>query len=152
MNILFIYKYNYIEPVGLMYISSSLVQAGHETFFFDTELSSHLEEYVERLKPDIIAYSIVTGNHMDYAEINKNLKKQFSFFSVFGGPHATFFPDFINEEGVDSICRGEGEEALVELVNKMSKNESLLETKNFWIKQDGKIHRNQLRGYRTTLI
>jgi radical SAM superfamily enzyme YgiQ (UPF0313 family) len=33
--------------------------------------------------------------------------------SVFGGPHATFLPEMIVEEGVDAICRGEAEESFL---------------------------------------
>lgn len=145
MKVLFIYKYSFIEPIGLMYISAALKKAGHEAFYFDTELSTGLENYIQRLKPHIIAYSIVTGSHRFYADINRRLKQRFSFISIFGGPHATFFPEFIKEEGVDAVCRGEGEEAMVEFVNRLSKKESLLDIKNIFFKSNNTIHRNPLR-------
>jgi radical SAM superfamily enzyme YgiQ (UPF0313 family) len=134
-----------------MYIAGSLKRAGHEIFFYDTRLSTGLENYVNKIGPDIIAYSIVTGSHGYYAMLNRELKKQFSFFSVFGGPHATFFPSFIEEAGVDAICRGEGEYAMVELVDRLSKGESVKNIENFWIKEEGIIYKNTLRPLENSL-
>ena len=37
-------------------------------------------------------------------------------WSVFGGPHPTFFPEIIEEEGVDAVCIGEGEYPMLEMV------------------------------------
>ena len=35
--------------------------------------------------------------------------------TLMGGPHPTYFPDVIKTRGLDVICRGEGEDATVEL-------------------------------------
>ena len=151
MKVLFIYTYNYIEPIGLMYVSSALKRAGHETFFFDLGLDTGLTSFVRRNRPDMIAYSVVTGNHGMYAQLNRDLKKSFSFFSVFGGPHATFFPKFIDEQGVDAVCRGEGEHALVELAGRLEKKESIRDVENFWIKEGAHIVTNPLRPLEESL-
>ncbi len=151
MKVLFIYNYNYIEPIGLMYLSSSLKRAGHETFFYDIALSTGLERYVDAVRPDIIAYSIVTGTHTFYAEINSRLKKRFSFLAVFGGPHATFYPDFIEEGGVDAICRGEGEGAMVELADRLQRGEQVHDIQNLWVDAGGIVHKNPLRPLEPSL-
>ena len=145
MKVLFIYKYNYIEPVGIMSLSSALKKSGHETFFYDVNLESNIFSFVDRLRPDIIAYSIITGTHRFYAELNRAIKKRVAFFSVFGGPHATFFPEFINEHGVDAICLGEGEDALAELATKLEKHQPITEIENICVKKDEKIHSNPVR-------
>ncbi|GAF93078.1 unnamed protein product, partial [marine sediment metagenome] len=67
------------------------------------------------------------------------LKKKFKFFSIFGGPHCTFFPEFIHEESVDAICRGEGEFPFLELANNLEKKKDITKIKNLWLKVDGKI-------------
>jgi anaerobic magnesium-protoporphyrin IX monomethyl ester cyclase len=145
LKVLFIYKYNYIEPIGIMCLSSALKKQGHETFFFDINLDVSLFSFVDRLQPDVIAYSIITGTHKLYAELNRALKERFSFFAVFGGPHATFFPGFINEPGVDAICIGEGEEALAELVKKLEKKQPIKDVKNIYVKLNGKVFSNPVR-------
>lgn len=128
-----------------MYLSSMLKAQGYESFFFDLRLDSNLYDFLNKLRPEIIAYSIVTGTHKFYANLNRNLKEHFSFFSIFGGPHTTFFPEFIENEGVDAICIGEGEGAIIELVERLKNKQPISEIKNLWIKQDGKIYKNDPR-------
>jgi len=145
LKVLFFYKYNYIEPIGLMYLSSALKLAGHETFFYDILLDGDVCGFVGRLRPEIIAYSIVTGTHHQYARLNRRLKERFSFFAVFGGPHATFFPDFINEPGVDAVCIGEGEDALAELATGLERNQDITGIANMWVKLGDTIFKNDVR-------
>lgn len=109
MKTLFIYKNEFVEPMGLMYVSSFLKKHGHDCDFIDTRFEKNLIKEVQKISPDIIAYSITTGRHKFFQKLNQELKKRFKFFSLFGGPHCTFFPEFIYEEGVDAICKGEGE-------------------------------------------
>jgi radical SAM superfamily enzyme YgiQ (UPF0313 family) len=80
-----------------------------------------------------------------YADLNRALKSRFCFFSVFGGPHATFFPEFINEDGVDAVCVGEGESALSELVTKLEKHQTVTDIENILVKKEGKIFSNPVR-------
>jgi len=49
-------------------------------------------------------------------KINQKIKMGINCFSIFGGPHPTFFPDMINENGVDAICIGEGEQAILDIL------------------------------------
>lgn len=145
MKIAFIFKTNTIsDPLGIMYISAALKKAGHKTIIVCPK-TENLTEKLKDFQPDILAYSITTGAHQYYLSLNKELKKQFKVYSVFGGPHTTFYPEIINEGGVDAICRGEGEEAFVEFVNKLEKKESVDKVKNFWIKKGNKIIKNPVR-------
>jgi len=145
MKVLFIYRYEYIEPIGIMYLSSFLKEAGHECFFIDLEFTKDLDEEIGRISPAMIAYSVTTGTHTSYQKMNLELKQKHRFLSVFGGPHCTFFPEFIHEEGVDVICRGEGEYALSELAHNLERGEDITRIGNLWIKAEGKIHENEVR-------
>ena len=42
--------------------------------------------------------------------------------TVVGGPHPTFVPSAIEAAGVDIICRGEGEQAVLELMKALRDN------------------------------
>ena len=70
-------------------------------------------------------------------------------FSVFGGPHPTFFPDMIEEPGVDGICIGEGEGPIADLANTLNGNghrpRPRPDIPNWWFKLDGEIVRNPVR-------
>jgi anaerobic magnesium-protoporphyrin IX monomethyl ester cyclase len=65
--------------------------------------------------------------------------------SVFGGPHPTYFPEFVEEPGVDGVCLGEGEGAIVDLADAVEAGRPLTGLQNWWFKRDGQIERNPLR-------
>jgi len=147
MKIVFIIKKLSIsDPMGIMYLSASLKKAGHETDLI-CFAKENLFERLRELKPDVVAYSITTGMHQELISINKEIKKRLKIYSVFGGPHPTFYPEMIKEEGVDAICIGEGEEAFVEFINKLSSGKRVDNVKNFWVKnfKTGKIIKNPPR-------
>ena len=141
------FKNEYLEPLGIMYLSSYLKKHGHETFFLDLQFEKDLFKAVRKISPDLIAYSITTGLHHFYRKLNLKLKDKFKFFAFFGGAHCTYVPDFVNEEGVDAICRGEGEIAMLELVNKLEKGEDITKIKNLFVKKDGKIYKNEMGNF-----
>ena len=95
--------------------------------------------------PDIIGYGVCTGFQNYYLNLNRELKKQFAFISIFGGPHPTFFPEFIEEESVDIICRGEGEFAMLDLCNNLEAGTDIRNIANLWVKQNDQISKNGLR-------
>ena len=51
----------------------------------------------------------------------------------------------------DIICLGEGEEATLELIDKIESGRSYHDTKNFWFKDNGAIIRNEIRPYTSDL-
>ena len=65
--------------------------------------------------------------------------------TVFGGPHPTFFPKLIEHPAVDVICRGEGEQAIVEMANKINAGEPVYDTLNCSFKRNGEFISNGLR-------
>ena len=119
MRILFLSaKLHTIEPFGLMSLSPCLKRDGHTVRLMEAE-GTGLVERVRQYSPDVIGYSVCTGAHRYYLKLNRYLKKVLSFVSVFGGPHPTFFPEMIHEEGVDAICRGEGELAFADFCRRL---------------------------------
>src|SRR3989338_2691250 len=135
-----------IKPPGIMYLSSSLKRGGHEVRVVDIS-NSNLDRCVLDYSPHFLAYSTWSGSDEEFLKINNHLKGILNnnVTSIFGGPHPTFFPDFINEEGVDVICRGEGEEAIAELANALAEEKSIVGIKNLWVKEKGKVFQNPLR-------
>ncbi len=145
LKVLFIHKTFFTEPLGIMYISACLKKRGHETDFFDIGLEDGVEDYVRETRPDIIGYSVMTGPHAEMFRLNASLKKIHRFFSVFGGPHPTYFPESVGSDGADAICRGEAEEAMAELADTMEAGKDPSAVPNFWVKSGGRIHRNDVR-------
>ncbi|MFA5808909.1 MAG: radical SAM protein [Thermoleophilia bacterium] len=143
MKILFFVHYRQ-APLGPMYLSSALKKAGHETYSCLLDYKT-AREAVKSYKPDVVALSMIIGHVKEYIEINRKLKEEFSFYSIAGGPNATFCPEIINEEGVDAICRGEGEIAMVEFINTLEQGGDITKIENMNVKKDGRIHENPLR-------
>ena len=117
MHLLFIVKEIDNEPQGILLISSVLKQAGHQVSLVVATEEDPVEAAL-RLRPDVVGYTVYTGPHTWYLELNQRIKAQLpGVFSIFGGPHPTFFPEMIEREGVDGLCLGEGEYATLDLMN-----------------------------------
>lgn len=144
MKVLFIDEYLPQEMLGIMYLSRSIKDAGHESrclFIPDKDWIQKLKDYA----PDVVCYSVTTGMHLYFADINRKVKAVLpGVLSVFGGPHPTFVPEFVETDGVDAICRGEGETAMVELLERLRDGKPYHDVQNFWFKDraTGAIHKN----------
>ncbi len=99
---------------------------------------------VRDFAPDVIGYSAMTGEHVSLIKLNRELRKDYKFLSVFGGAHATFFPDLIDEDGIDAICTGEGDEAFPEFCRRLENGKEYWKTPSFHVKHDGVVHKNPL--------
>lgn len=133
------------EPLGLEYLSAAAKAAGHNTRFCGTKEKEY-RPAINNFKPDVIGYSITTGQHDLFIKLNEKLKNEFHFTSIFGGPHATFWPEIIDEPGVDAICRGEGEQAFIDFLSRLEKGEDWENTPNWWVKKDGCVYKNDVRN------
>lgn len=145
MKALFISKPFFMEPLGLMYLSASAKREGHKTRLVTT--SDCLESAIADFEPQVIGYSVMTGDQNFYLDLNRKLKEKASFLSIFGGPHPTFFPDLIKEEGVDVVCRGEGEEAFARLLSSLETKKDISKIGNLWVKSDGRISQNAITSF-----
>ncbi|MGQ9707126.1 MAG: B12-binding domain-containing radical SAM protein [bacterium] len=147
MKVLFVLKeVGLTEPLGIMYLSSALKKAGHRTYAIQFEKERNPLSKISMLKPDIIAYSITTGFHKYYLELNREIKQRFkNIITIFGGPHPTFFPEIIDNPFIDAICIGEGEEAIVDFVNTFEEGQFPKKVQNVWIKEEGKVYKNPVR-------
>lgn len=120
MKICFVIKPYIIDPLGIAYLSSYLKYAGHKVELFLADET--LKESVLNYDPDIVGYSVTTGDHVYYRNLNLEIRSWLShkILSVFGGAHPTFYPEFSLEPGVDVCVRGEGFEAMVDIADSIS--------------------------------
>jgi hypothetical protein len=111
--------------------------------------SSMLEDFrakVAEYQPDLIAVSVVENTYsVGRAMIRALPEKGRRIPTIWGGPFATFAPDFILRDHVgDYVCRGEGEIALIELCERMCEGRSVTDIPNLWVREDGQLYRNPL--------
>ena len=117
-------------PLGILYISSYLDNAGIENIFVDSTFISfdrHCEKILES-KPDVIG---IYTNLMT----RKNVLKLISFIRnapsvshskiVLGGPEVRYHAENFLKSGADFIVNGEGESAMAELATALSSNGSI---------------------------
>lgn len=103
------------EKLGIMYLSAALKKNGHETILCQYEKES-VAALIKAFSPDFVAFSLVTGAHRRSLEIAREVKKNFNLTTIVGGPHATFFANELPEDVVDFVVVGQGEKAIVDIV------------------------------------
>jgi anaerobic magnesium-protoporphyrin IX monomethyl ester cyclase len=121
-------------PLQLAYLAGAAIKAGHEAKIFDAmnkkKTYDDIRAQIESYKPDFVMtldYLPVTGA-ISTATVPGGLKvlgiaKEVDpkTFTMIGGPHPTFMYDEIlrdPENHADFVIRGEGEDTLVELMEK----------------------------------
>jgi radical SAM superfamily enzyme YgiQ (UPF0313 family) len=130
-----------------MCLSGALKRAGHETkmiFVPDKDWQEKAKAY----DPGVVCYSFTTGVQQTITGLNLQLKSVLpDIKAIAGGPHVTVVPEFLEEPGMDAICQGEGEYALVDFVNAVEQGGDLTKIPNIWFKDaEGKIHQNAPRS------
>jgi radical SAM superfamily enzyme YgiQ (UPF0313 family) len=139
------------EPLGALYVAGCLQQAGHDCRFVGTRGNDVIAD-VKRYQPDVIAFGATTGLHRHYLALNRAIREHHPHaVTLMGGPHATYFPEVIFTPGIDVVCRGEGEDAAVELVNALDRGDDHRGIADLWVKHEGKVYQNGARPLRRDL-
>jgi len=138
-----------IPYCGTAYLNSAAKSCGHEFYLYLHlgKKTGKVFRKIDELKPDIIGFSTMTGFHIQVLSLAREIKKKYSIPIIMGGAHPTLFPEVIHETGLDIICLGEGEFALMELLDAFERKRSYRGIKNLWIKENDRIYKNPLRPF-----
>ncbi|MFC1454165.1 B12-binding domain-containing radical SAM protein [Verrucomicrobiota bacterium] len=139
---------------GIGILSSMLKTHGHQPrlhYLFDKYDTSALKQTIAEWQPDMIAFSAVSPQYQYARWLFRDLQP-FKAFTILGGQHATLAPECLEEiEGLDAVCIGEGEHALLELADSLAARQESKQLdytiKNIWFKTGGKIIRNETRPF-----
>ena len=155
MKILFIYcniETNNIRhfPFGIGTLSSFVKRHGHETELLYLQQEMHQDEilnFVGKSNPDIIGFSVVSMQWEAVLKYARIIKSVFKVPVICGGPHPTFLPEeVIGQDAVDMICMGEGEYALLDVMDRMATGGDLSTIPNIWVKNEqGQVFKNSIR-------
>jgi radical SAM superfamily enzyme YgiQ (UPF0313 family) len=161
MKILFFAKGQ--ESISIEYLSAALKKKGHivdlafdpgiddilgfmDIGFLKVRRNVWFLKKIEEFCPDLICFSCLTNLYGFVKEKASVIKKHYDIPIAVGGIHPTILPDHvIKNPDIDMICLGEGDEALVELADKMDNKIDYYDTQNFWFKKNGAVIRNPLR-------
>lgn len=137
MKILFIFKNeSFMVPIGLCTISAVARREGHEVYLSEMNSEDPLER-IAKLKPDVVAYSSLSGEAKHYTRLNQRLKERFpDVFTIMGGPHPTFYPELVRNTTLNAICIGEGEEAFADVLRSLSSGDTVSDIPNIFTPTD----------------
>ncbi|MCK5707872.1 MAG: B12-binding domain-containing radical SAM protein [Candidatus Aureabacteria bacterium] len=138
MKILFIINIlGETEPMGVMQLSSILIKSGHKTQLAVIEKNEVIKK-IEEFNPDILAFSMMSVDYRIMMELNAEIRNKYNIFTIIGGPHATFDAQLIEKNGIDAVCVGEGDEALLDVVNALESNKDINDISNIITKSNRK--------------
>ena len=146
MKVLFIQNNGIQESIGVANLSGILKANGHQCDLFLTSHTPDMEGAIRKADPNLIALSALTGVHHSLISLAQKIKGKFDIPIIMGGPHPTYSPEVLQNPGIDIICRGEGELAMLELANYMEAGKDITKIPNLFVKtSDRIIHKNELR-------
>jgi len=144
-NILFVYPNQtgqLTNQVGIGYLSAILKKEGHKTSLFDTTyflyekfkvIKEKLFSKIEDFQPDLIAFSCRSLEFSIAKKMAEAIKTKYKIKIIFGGIHPTIQPEkVLKSKAMDYICVGEGEKAILELVNNLNSKKRI---NNIWTKK-----------------
>ena len=146
-KILFVFR----NPLGIPYydmgiasLSGQLKKAGHDVCLVDFTFGLKDNKGIKIIKnqnPDIICFALRSNEKEDVINfVNKIKEQKINIPTLAGGSYPTVDPNDAIKY-FDAICIGEAEEAIIDFVNNLDKNN----IKNFWYNKDGEIIKNGIR-------
>ena len=161
MKISLISTENFIVAHGARQLSACLKAKGHAAQLIFLPLPHHedlseyepavLKQLIKLLRgTDLVGISSMAISSHRAKQVAEAVKQAKVAPVIWGGIYATTCPEKCLQ-AADMVCIGEGEDAILELAEKFSRQEDYLSTRNLWFKQDGRIVRNPLRPLKDNL-
>ncbi len=156
MKILFIYPNigttsfsHYNHGVGAL--SAALLKAGHQTSMLTFEELPEKEAFLKKVyenDPGLVAYAFNSHQWLYIRSLAKWLaESDLSHIpTIGGGPHPTHAAqECISHPGIQMVCRGEGDEAIVDLAATLEMGKDPSSIPNLWVKTGKDVVRNDTR-------
>jgi len=110
----------------------------------ESNMYEDFKNLVDRYKPDLIGMSAIEPTYLEGLSLLKCIKEKV-IPTIIGGVHATISADkILQEDCIHMVCVGDGEDAMVELANRIRDGKDYSNIKNLWVKKNGKIIKNPL--------
>jgi anaerobic magnesium-protoporphyrin IX monomethyl ester cyclase len=143
-------------PMGILYVGTYLNENNFDVSLLD-QFARGLSiedtlKWIKREDPDILGFSTITtaGTGRSSAEIAKRAKDEINpnLKILFGNYHATFNDTRILNKYpfIDACIRGEGENTLLEIAEKLEKGKGFEDIKGVTYRDNGSIIRNNDRS------
>lgn len=101
-----------------------------------------LLDLLRRLKPDLVGIPLTYVQKMAARRLTALIKKELGISIMWGGAHPTTAPDECIQYA-DYVCRGEAEDALLDVARQIDAGEPFTDVKNIWTRlPDGEVIKN----------
>ena len=135
---------------GIGSLSAILKASGHATSLIHVSQPMLKSVFIEQLQsgsPDLIAFSSTSHMFPQVRQFAQWLREDHIHVpTIYGGMHPTIAPEeSLALNGIDMICRGEGEDAMAELCDLLEQGRDSTTIRNLWVKSNGNVIRNPLR-------
>ena len=141
---------NYWQPLGTLYVASSILEAGYDVKFLNGAFMSNSEiiNEIVSYKPDVVGlYSTTFGWNKAVLTASEIRNRLNDIFIAVGGPYPVAVQGKCLEDcrEIDAVVTGEGEITMVELLNALSEGKSLEGIKGIVFRENNKIIKNSPR-------
>ncbi len=140
-------------PLGILAVSTPLLRAGYEVRIIDSTITPNFRRRVIEELDDALclAVSLVTGPMIrETVQIAREAKRRYPEKPVIlGGWHPSLLPEqTLAAEFVDVVVRGQGEDAMLEVAERLRRGESPAGIPGVGYKEDGQVKFNAPRPLR----
>jgi radical SAM superfamily enzyme YgiQ (UPF0313 family) len=140
-------------PLGILAVSTPLLRAGYRVTIVDSTITPNFKKRVlEELADSLcLAVSLVTGPMIrETVQIARAAKELYPDKPVIlGGWHPSLLPDqTLAANYIDIVVKGQGEDALVEVIRAVESGASLKGIPGVGYKEDGQLRFNSPRSLR----
>lgn len=130
-------------PLGLLAISTPLLRAGYDVRIIDSTITPNFQSRVVEACRDALCLgvSLVTGPMIrETVQIGRAVKALYPDLPVIlGGWHPSLLPQqTLEADFVDIVVRGQGEEAMLQLAERLRRGEPIDDVAGIGFKRDGK--------------
>ena len=135
---------------GALAIATILKTHGHEVRYRQVDRCSLDEaaflEEIERFAPGLIGFSVMTDEWFYVARLAAEIRARLDVPIVCGGAHATMAPEAVlSEPSIDIVCRGEGEQAVLDLCDCLENGRDYGDTANLCVRRGDEVVMNPVR-------
>ncbi len=147
---------NYWQPLGTLYVASSLTQAGHEVRFLNGAFLSHqaILDEVAGFRPDWVGIYATTFGWPAAERTAADIKdRDPSVFVCAGGPYPIAVQGLCLTQGrgFDAVVTGEGEQTVVEMVERLGGGQGLDGVRGVIFREEAAIKVNPPRPLMSSL-
>ena len=138
-------------PLGILAVSGPLLSAGYQVRIIDSTITPQFQKRIlEELQDALcLAVSLVTGPMIrETVQIARAAKELYPHLPIIlGGWHPSLLPEqTLAAPYVDIVVRGQGEDALLQVVQHLEGRASLAGIEGVGYKEDGKLVFNRARA------